>query len=539
LEILILEKITDLEGQSPTIKWTSIQLSQFYGIEIDDFAHEMAILSLWLAEHQMNKVFEDRLSDYGKSKPILPLKEAGQISQGNATRVDWEIACPITDKDEVYVIGNPPYLGAREQNKIQKEDIKAVYSKYSKSTKVDYIFPWFLKASEYIESFLNIKYAFVSTNSICQGELVAHLWPHILDKNLEIEFAYPSFKWKNNAKGGAGVTVVIIGIRNKSLKTKFIFKDEFKSEVKNISPYLIEGSNLYINKRTTPLSNFPKMEYGNMAIDGGNLMLSNKEKSDLVISFPKSKMLIKKVMGAQEFLNGKERYCLWITDENLRFAESIPMIRNRIELTKEFRLSSSDKGTHKIAARPHQFREMKESESAIIIPTVTSERREYLPIDFLGIEKNIIAPNQVVYNAEPWVFSFISSRMHLIWLKAVGGKMKTDYRYSSSICYNTFPFPDITTKQKENLSLYVFSILDERAKHPSKTMAALYNPLTMPKGLLQAHQELDTAIEQCYRLQPFATDTERLEYLFKQYEEMLVKDTLFAKQKKTRKKKAK
>jgi hypothetical protein len=542
LEIKILQKITDLEIQKnfktqQKFKWTEIKLSQFYGIEIDDFAHEMAILSLWLAEHQINQIFENSLTD-GKSKPILPLKEAGQIIQGNATRVDWRKVCPITKNDEVYIIGNPPYLGAREQNREQKFDIKLVYSKYSKSSKIDYIFPWFLKGSEYIDNKKSAKFAFVSTNSICQGEQVALLWPHIFNKNQEINFAYQSFKWNNNAKSNAGVTVIILGLRNNSNSPKFLLNGSFKKEVKNISPYLIEGGDNFVTKRNKPLSILPKMEYGNMAIDGGNLILSKDDKDKLISEYSQSETLIKRVIGAQEFLTGKERYCLWIPDSSLELANSIPIIVKRVELTREFRLSSSDKGTHKIADRPHQFREMKESEVALIIPTVTSERRVYLPVDFLNIEKNIIAPNQVIYNAEPWLLAVVTSRVHMVWVRAVGGKLKTDYRYSAQLCYNTFPFPEINNKQKESLKSYVFDILDERAKH-DKTMAWLYNPDTMPKGLLQAHQELDTAIEQCYRLQPFKSDTERLEYLFKLYEEMVKKDTLFSKQKKIEKKKSK
>lgn len=539
LEIEIIQKIIELSHPQQRIHYTAIQLSQFYGIELDDFAHEMAILSLWLAEHQMNRIFEERLYDYGRSKPILPLKEAGQIQQGNATRKDWKTVCTSSKNDEIYIIGNPPYLGAREQNEEQKSDIRLVYSRYNRGSKVDYIFPWFLKASEFIEERVSAQYAFVSTNSICQGEQVALLWPYILHKHQEIGFAYSSFKWNNNAKGNAGVSVIVVGVRNVSTKPKRLYKDKFAKEVKNISPYLIEGNNSYITKRSQPLSFLPKMEYGNMAIDGGNLLLSKEEKNELVAENEGAIRLIKRVMGAQEFLNGKERYCLWITDEDLEFANSITKIKQRILATKKFRLSSSDSGTHKIASRPHQFREMKESNSAIIVPTVTSERREYLPVDFLGKEKNVIAPNQVIYSADAWVFGLISSRIHLVWVKAVGGKMKTDYRYSSTLCYNTFPFPNISTKQKENLNLYVFAILDERAKHPSKTLAELYDPDKMPIGLTTAHEELDEAIEKCYRLQPFKNDTERLEYLFKLYEEMVKKDTLFAKRKKTSKTKSK
>jgi hypothetical protein len=535
LEILILEKISDLEGNALTIKWTEIQLSQFYGIEIDDFAHEMAILSLWLAEHQMNKVFEERLFDYGKSKPILPLKEAGQIQQGNATRVDWNAVCPISSTDEVYVIGNPPYLGARLQDAEQKKDMKIVCNGKNGYNNMDYISCWLFKAKDYIKGF-NAKCAFVTTNSICQGEQVALMWPAILADNIEIDYAYPSFKWTNNAKGNAGVTVIIVGLRNVSNKTKFLFTDGLIHPAKNINPYLTDATNIIVTGRSKPISKFPEISFGNMANDGGNLLLSEQEKDDLIRLEPKAQPLIKKLVGALEFIRGINKFCLWIEDENKDIAYSLPIVKARIDKTELSRINSKRKSTQELSIIPHKFAEIRYIETdSIIVPSVSSEKRDYIPIGFLNPNEIIVAPNFAIYHAEPWLFGVITSRMHMVWVRNVGGKLKTDYRYSAKLCYNTFPFPDLSTKQKENLSLYVFAILDERAKH-NKTMAQLYNPITMPKGLLQAHQELDTAIEQCYRLQPFKNDTERLEYLFKQYEEMLVKDTLFAKEKKTRKK---
>ena len=536
LEILILEKITDLEGNAPTIKWTEIQLTQFYGIEIDDFAHEMAILSLWLAEHQMNKVFEERLFDFGKSKPILPLKSSGQIQQGNATREDWNAVCPISSTDEVYVIGNPPYLGARLQDAEQKKDMDFVFNKLKKYRDLDYINCWIYKGAEYISG-LNAKCAFVTTNSICQGQQVPLIWPHILSKGIEIDFAHQSFKWTNNAKGNAGVTVIIVGLRNVSNKPKYLFTDGLINPAKNINPYLLDGSNIVVSGRSKPLSKFPEMKFGNMPNDGGGLIFTEEEYDQLIEQFPKAKTYMRLLLGSAEFIRGSKRYCLWIEDKQLNEAIKIPEIAKRIEKTEIHRLNSKDEGTNRLGERSHQFRDRNTAkESQLIIPSVSSESRYYIPCGYLDSTTIVSNSAQVIYDAEPYMFAIINSRMHMVWVRNVGGKLKTDYRYSKDICYNTFPFPDITTKQKENLNLYVFAILDERAKHPSKTMATLYNPTTMPKGLLQAHQELDTAIEQCYRLQPFKSDTERLEYLFKQYEEMLQKDTLFAKVKKTRKK---
>jgi len=538
LEIKILQKITDLEP-NPTFKWTSVQLSQFYGIEIDDFAHEMAILSLWLAEHQMNRVFEEMLFDYGKSKPILPLKEAGQITHANATRENWNKACPITKDDEVYVIGNPPYLGARLQDAEQKKDMKIVFNGKNGYNNMDYISCWFYKAKDYIKGF-NAKCALVTTNSICQGEQVALIWPLILSDNIEIDFAHQSFKWTNNAKGNAGVTVIIVGLRNVSNSPKYLFTDNFRKLAKNINPYLTDATNVIVTGRSKPLSKFPEISFGNMANDGGNLLLSEEEKEELINQNQTSKKFIKPFIGSSEYIRGNKRFCLWIKNDELKDAYKIPEIAKRIDKVEIHRLNSNRKATQILAENPNLFGETRHQNSdSLLIPRHTSETRDYIPIGFFDSETIIADSAMAIYHAQPWLFAVVTSRMHMVWVRNVGGKLETRYRYSAKLCYNTFPFPDITTKQKENLNLYVFAILDERAKHPSKTMAQLYNPATMPKGLLQAHQELDTAIEQCYRLQPFKNDTERLEYLFKQYEEMLKKDTLFAKQKKTRRKKVK
>lgn len=534
LEIKILQKITDLET-NPTFKWTSVQLSQFYGIEIDDFAHEMAILSLWLAEHQMNRVFEEMLFDYGKSKPILPLKEAGQIQQGNATRVDWKFVCPITDKDEVYVIGNPPYYGSSKQDAEQKKDMAIIFDKIKGYKNLDYISAWFYLAKNYIVN-NNAKCAFVSTNSICQGEQVGLLWPNILSQKIEIGFAYQSFKWTNNAKGNAGVTVIIVGLRNTSTESKYIFSQNIKKLANNINPYLVDSKDIIVFKRTTPVSSLPIMQYGSKPVDGGNLILSTEEKNNLVKVHPNASQFIKKLIGADEFISGSERWCLWITDRQLEIANQIPEIKSRLDKVVIMRLNSSKKATQESASVPHKFGECRfEEKESIIIPSVSSESRKYIPIGFLSSDTVVTNRAHVILNAEPWIFGIVCSKMHMVWTHSVAGRLENRINYSSTICYNNFPFPDITNKQKENLNQYVFDILDERAKHPSKTLAQLYNQSTMPKGLLQAHQALDTAIEQCYRLQPFKNDTERLEYLFKQYEEMLQKDTLFAKQKKTRK----
>lgn len=525
----------NFNGKQTEIWFTEIKLSQFYGIELDDFAHEMAILSLWLAEHQMNKIFVDELHDYGRAKPILPLKEAGHITQGNATRLDWKVVCPIMENEEVYILGNPPYLGARLQDEVQKKDMSTVFNKINGYNNMDYIASWFYLGAKYIEGY-NSRCAFVSTNSICQGEQVPLIWPNILNNKVEIDFAYQSFKWTNNAKGNAGVTVIIVALRNISNSQKYIFIENLQKRVNNINPYLIDGSQIIINKRSKTISKLPAINFGNMANDGGNLLLSNEERKIFIDNNPKSKALIKKFIGSLEFIRGKDKYCLWIEEDDIELAYSLPLVKARIEATYNLRKKSKREATQKLADYPYSFGEKRHLPTdSIIIPRHSSENREYIPIGFFGPDTIIADSALAIYDAKLWVFGVISSIMHMIWVRAVGGKLKTDYRYSSSLCYNTFPFPDISDKQKEQINLHVFEVLDERAKYSEKTLAQLYDPNKMPIGLKEAHHQLDLAIERCYRLKPFESDTERLEYLFKMYEEMTTKSSLFQKEKKTKK----
>lgn len=527
-------------NSSQTKIWfTEISLSQFYGIEIKDFAHEMAILSLWLAEHQMNRIFDERLEGYGQSKPILPLKQAGNITCDNAARIDWKMVCPVNKDDEIYILGNPPYYGARKQNEEQKGDIALTLNSIKGANNLDYIAIWLFKAKKYIEN-INAKFAFVTTNSICQGEQVSNLWPTLLKDNIELEFAYHSFKWTNNAIGNAGVTVIIIGARNLNSQPKFLYTDNIKREVKNINAYLIDAPYIYVLPRTKPLSKFPEMNFGSMANDGGNLFLDPEEKKEFISANKEAKKYIKKLVGSLEFIRDVDKFCLWISDDELEEASKIIQIKNRIDLTRKSRIESKRPTTQTLANIPHKFAEIRfKNSDAIFMPSVSSEKREYIPVGFMNSDSVIVAPNFAIYDAQPWLFGIIHSKMHMVWVSAVGGKLKTDYRYSAKLVYNTFPFPEISLKQKENINQYVYDILDERAKHSEKTMAWMYNPDTMPKGLNMAHKALDIAIERIYRLAPFTTDAERLTQLFKLYEEMAKKDTLFAKVRTVKKLKSK
>ncbi|WP_228448579.1 class I SAM-dependent DNA methyltransferase [Sulfurospirillum diekertiae] len=516
LEMSILQRIDSLSRERSFV-FSEIKLTQFYGIELDDFAHEVALLSLWLAEHQMNLEF---YKAFGRTSPSLPLQDGGNIVHGNATRLNWEEVCPKNGGDEIYILGNPPYLGFRNWDNKQKEEMELVFSELGNVKRLDYISCWFKKATDFIYK-INSKYSFVSTNSISQGEQVSLIWPYIFDSEQEISFAHQSFKWQNNAKDNAGVTVVIIGIRNKSDNKKYLYQNMIKKVVYNINPYLLEGSNIYIKQRNTPISNFPEMALGSSSIDGGFLILSPEERCEFIQADSNSEKFIKKYIGGNDFLNGLTRYCLWIEDSQVEEANKITKIKERIEKCKDYRLSAG-RDAKKAAATPHRFfyRKYKE-EISMILPFTSSENRDYLPVGFEK-EGTIISNGLfVIYDSSIFIFGVLSSKLHNLWTKVVSGKLESRIRYSVNLVYNNFPFPNISQKQKNEITELVFGVLDEREKHSQKTLAQLYDPDKMPEGLRKAHHALDKAIEQCYRPKPFESDEERLEYLFKMYEEMV------------------
>jgi len=544
LEMEIFQRIQEVLGQTTLkIMLSNIHLNQFYGIEIDDFACEIAKLSLWLAEHQMNRKFKEQ---FGECNPSLPLTASGNIVCGNATRIDWGKVCPkhkfkkvseisqmtvgeasklklseLCGEDEIYILGNPPYLGARLQSASQKEDMSFVFNhKLEGFNNLDYIDCWFKKAVDYILN-TNAYFAFVTTNSICQGSQVSILWQNLLQNNVEIFFAHQSFKWINNAKHNAGITCAIIGLRNKVNSHKFIFKENVKTEVKNINAYLIDLPNIYINKSRTTISNIPEMSFGNMANDGGFLILSSDERDALLKEDSKSNKYIKQFIGSAEFIRGQIRHCLWLKNHNREEINSIKTIKERIEKVRCLRSESERVATNKLANNPYEFGEIRHKETnSIIIPRHSSENREYIPMGFLD-KNTIIADSALaIYDATPWVFGVLTSRMHMVWVQAVAGRLKTDYRYSAELCYNTFPFPDINENQKKKIEIHVNEILIERENHSEKTMAELYDPDKMPEGLRRAHHDLDIAIELCYKNSPFKSNEERLKHLFDRYEIM-------------------
>ncbi|WP_206497658.1 class I SAM-dependent DNA methyltransferase [Rhodococcus sp. KRD175] len=523
LEHAILERLAELSAKHQVLYAVSkIDIENLYGIEIDDFAVEVAILSLWIAKHQMNREFKEK---FGVEIPLIPLKETGQIRADNATRVDWNAICPNDARSEIYLIGNPPYAGAKTQQPAQKEDYGFVFKDRPYSKNLDYIALWFMRGADYIEG-TAAELAFVTTNSVAQGEHVGLMFPTIFGRGVEIGFAYTSFKWENNAKRNAGVTVAVIGLRAIRTGPKYIYTDDLKITAKNINGYLADGANVFVDRRNTPLgAPRPAMVFGSMPRDGGGLILSPAERDQLIGEDARSENLIKRYMGSSELINDGERYCLWIDDDSLAAALSIHSIAARLTRVGADRAESKAASTAAYAAKPHRFVQISyKSTDSIIIPSVSSERREYIPMGYLGPSTVVSNLAFAVYDPEPWLFALLTSRMHMVWTRAVGGKMKTDYRYSSTIVYNNFPVPPLLDAVTEKLTLAALRVLDVREYHCERTLAELYDPDKMPDDLRSAHAEVDTLVDSIYSKTGYEADEERLSDLFAMYEAMTTEE---------------
>lgn len=489
-----------------------VKLENFYGIEIDDFAAEIATLSLWLAKHQMNLEFREM---FDRMLPLIPLRDQGNVIHGNATRMDWQEVCP--PDGEAYVCGNPPYRGVTFQTPENKMDLASAFGNRPFDRNLDYVSAWFVLGGDFVRE-TGASLGFVATNSVSQGTHVAMLWPHVLIGGVEIAFAHRSFKWSNSARGGAGVTVCIIGLAIEP-RRKLIFDEGTVRTSEYINPYLTSARVEPVERAPAPISGLPPMNFGNKATDDGNLSLDKRERDHLVAGSPEASSLVLEFMGAREFLNGTPRYCLWIRDEDEVFARSIPAVAERIDRVEQFRKLSKKAATRAIADRPYRFQEARHRMATqIIVPRVTSERREYVPIGFLGQDTVVSDLANVVYDAEPWVFGLIQSRMHMVWVRAVAGRMKTDYRYSAVLCYNTFPVPPLSEKQNTQLTEGATKILATREQFAGKTLAELYDPDKMPDPLREAHKDLDEIVDRIYQpRRPFPSDEARLERLFMMY----------------------
>ena len=526
-EMAVLDAINEATT-NPQMYFSGISLDQFFGVEIDDFACEIATLSLWIAEHQMSNLFKEK---FGHAPAPLPLGKAGNILCANSLRVDWREVCPKEDSRgnpyELYVLGNPPFLGDGSRSKEQNDDLALCLSSFEHKGRIDYIAAFFWKGAQYIQDGGSL--AFVSTSSICQGSQVSTLWQPIFNLGLEINFAYQSFPWSNNAKDKAAVHVVIIGLSS-TAKNKTIYKEVDsviqKSIVKNISPYLTSGSNLSVEARSNPFYDVSLIVKGSQPTDGGNLLLSYDEKEALISQYPTAEKYIKQYIGASDFIKGELRYCLWLVDATEEIINQMPLIYSRVQAVRDMRLASKSIRTRKDAKAPHLFilNNQPKSGNYIIIPMVSSERREYIPIGFM--DSDVIASNAVniIPNASFYEFGILTSMMHNTWTAAVCGRLGSTYRYSSSVVYNTFPWADTTKPQRDYIEKLAQNVLLAREEFSNRSLAELYDPDKMPDSLRAAHKALDLAVDGLYRTTPFRDNTERLEHLFGRYEKLIAKE---------------
>lgn len=526
IKIILLEQKIEQSGQIPI---SLINLNQFNGIEIDDFAHEVAKISLWIAEHQMNEEMIKVLPSANVA--LLPLKDAGNIIHGNALNIDWNDIISCKTDDEIYIMGNPPYLGAKLQNKKQKSDLSLVLGNNINSKKVDFIIGWFYKGAQFLLN-SNTKLAFVTTNSITQGEQVAKIWPSLLEMS-QIHFAYTSFKWSNSAKNNAGVIVSIIGLapKNQQIK-KIIYNNDMKKTVKNITPYLVEGEDIFIEDKKNSISGFPKGVLGNLSLDGGHLILDEYQFKKAINEFPKLNKVIKKYVGSNELINDNMRFVIWMDKDSYNEFKSYSFIYERVMAVKKFR-ENGGQSARGVADKPYEFFTKSQRENAIknhhekysnemmtiVIPRVSSENRDYVPMGFVGEDKVISDSAIAIYGAPTWLLGVLESRMHMVWLRSIGGKLKTDFRYSVKLVYNNFPIQNLSVQRKKEIQRVILEILDIR-EYEGGSLADLYNKKNMPERLRKKHQELDGIIERAYQQKPFNNDEERLETLLKLYENM-------------------
>ncbi|EPH1852801.1 class I SAM-dependent DNA methyltransferase [Pseudomonas aeruginosa] len=534
---------------------SDIPLTNFRGIELRDFSAEIARLALIIAEYQCDVLYR------GQKEALLeflPLSSQNWITRGNALQVDWLSTCPPTgtgvrltaddlfqspldqaqidfenEGGETYICGNPPYLGSTWQSDDQKDDLRKLFDSRVKNWKsLDYVAGWFLKAADYCRH-ANAAAAFVSTNSICQGQQVPILWPEIFSTGCQICFAHTSFKWTNLASNNAGVMVAIIGISTQSPSMRRLFSvgDDEKTVERlcsQINAYLVSGDDVVVNKAARPLSGQAEMSFGSKPVDGGHLLMSRDEVSRLGLDSVQRVQLIHRIFGSAEFIRGQERYCLWINDSNLREALSIPSVSERIEGVRSMRLSSPKGPTVEAASVAHRFGEVRQvgNESVIIVPSVSSESREYLPCGYEPVGTIVSNLAFALFDAPLWNMAIVASKLHLTWIGTICGKMKTDFRYSNTLGWNTFPIPVLTEKNKADLSRCAEDILLAREAHFPATIADLYDPATMPENLRAAHERNDEVLERIYIGRRFKNDTERLEKLFELYTEMTAKQKL-------------
>ncbi len=520
LEVLRAARVTD-QLTLDVNSLIQVDVDQFFGIEIEEFPAQIAQVALWLMDHQMNLQVSE---EFGSYFARIPLRSSSTIVCANALRIDWG---DIVSAEKLsYIMGNPPFIGYQWQSPDQKQDVLTIFDNMKAASSLDYVACWYMKAAKIIFN-TKISCAYVSTNSVVQGEQVAILWGELLFKyNLRINFAHRTFQWNNEAKGNAAVHCVIIGYAHVESSEKFLYEyehirgDAHAIRAKNINPYLVDASNILLESKSKPVLNVPRMTLGSMPKDGGNLLLTPEEKVDLLKKEPMAAKWIRRFMGAEEFLNNKERWCLWLVDISPNELRELPLVSERVKGVRDMRLASPAPSTRSAAATPTLFKQLNQPQTSyLIVPRVSSERRLYIPVGYMNPEVIVSDLVYSVPNCGLYNFGVITSIMHNAWVRVVCGRLKSDYRYSNSIVYNNFPWPENPTeKQIQTIEVVAQTVLDARAQFPDSSLADLYDPITMPPVLLKAHQTLDKAVDAAYGKTNFKTEAERVAFLFELYQ---------------------
>lgn len=471
-----------------------VSIGQFYGIEINDFAVTVAKTALWIAESQMMQETEKLVRH---TLDFLPLRSYANIVEGNALRMDWESVVPKSRLN--YIMGNPPFVGARLMGSEQKDDVTTIFEGWKNAGNLDYVCCWYKKAADFMAGTM-IRSALVSTNSVSQGESVANLWKPLFESGVHIDFAHRTFRWDSEAKIKAHVHCVIIGFSiAPNAAPKVLYTSNRSQIVHNINGYLLDAENVFVESRSKPLCDVPEIGIGNKPIDGGNYLFTKEEMDEFLQKEPAAKAYFKPWYGSQEFINRCPRFCLWLGDCPPNELQKMPECKKRVEAVRQFRLASKSAGTRKIADTPTRFHvENMPSGTYVVIPEVSSERRKYVPMGFMT--PNILCSNlvKIVPNATLYHFGVLTSNVHMAWMRAVCGRLKSDYRYSKDIVYNNFPWPTPTDEQKAKIEQTAQAILDARERYPDASLADLYDPATMPPELVKAHQQNDKAVMRAY-----------------------------------------
>jgi hypothetical protein len=496
-------------------------VDQFFGIEIEEFPAQIAQVALWLTDHQMNLRVQDA---FGNRFVRLPLEKSAGIVHDNALRIDWNDVVPA--KELSFILGNPPFVGKKEQNLEQKRDMASVFSGVDGAGVLDFVCAWYFLASKYVGD-NKIRVAYVSTSSIVQGEQVSILWSELYKIGMQINFAHRTFKWSNEARGKAAVHCVIIGISRVNSENPVIYEyadfdgEPHRVSVGAINSYLVDAPEVIISNRKNPICDVPEMSYGSFALDDGNYTLDEMQKNEIISASEAAKKYLRPFIGGQEFLHGQPRWCLWLKDALPQEIKSIAPIMERVESVRKWRSMSSRENTKKLSETPTLFAEIRQPSSTYVaIPTVSSEKRLYIPVGFLL--KETIASNQLYLISGAGLFHMgvVQSVMHMAWVRAVCGRLESRYRYSAGIVYNNFPWPEPTDKQRETIEQAAQGVLDARAQFPDATLADLYDPLTMPPELVKAHHALDRAVDAAYGKRTFKSDAERVAFLFERYQQL-------------------